>query len=153
VVGQAARLALRLLPGLSQRFLGLSYIYWDQSFGRTDPVGLEMTRRNLTSHQPDFEYQCSAACVRAGLTALIFVVIGLTITPVFRKARSFASLGRRVKSVRETWTKAASAANLTGFRLRDLRHESACRFEELACRSPTCRNSSVTLTFRRRAGI
>jgi integrase len=39
-------------------------------------------------------------------------------------------LGRRVKSVREVWTKGATAANLTGFQLRDLRHGSACRFEE-----------------------
>jgi integrase len=39
-------------------------------------------------------------------------------------------LGGQVKSVREEWTKAATAAGLTGFQLRDLRHESACRFEE-----------------------
>jgi len=39
-------------------------------------------------------------------------------------------LGRPVKSVREAWITAAKAAGLEGFQLRDLRHESACRFEE-----------------------
>lgn len=40
------------------------------------------------------------------------------------------ALGRRMKSVREAWMKAAQAGGLVGFQLRDLRHESACRFEE-----------------------
>ena len=40
------------------------------------------------------------------------------------------ALGRRVKSVRDAWNTAAKAAGLEGFQLRDLRHESACRFEE-----------------------
>jgi integrase len=39
-------------------------------------------------------------------------------------------LGRRVKSVRDGWNAAAASAGLSGFQLRDLRHESACRFEE-----------------------
>jgi integrase len=40
------------------------------------------------------------------------------------------ALGRRAGSVRESWKAAAAAAGLDGFQLRDLRHESACRFEE-----------------------
>ena len=40
------------------------------------------------------------------------------------------ALGRRVKSVRDSWNTAAKVAGLEGFQLRDLRHESACRFEE-----------------------
>ena len=39
-------------------------------------------------------------------------------------------LGRRVASVRDAWNAAAKVAGLQGFQLRDLRHESACRFEE-----------------------
>jgi integrase len=39
-------------------------------------------------------------------------------------------IGRRVASVRDDWNAAAKAAGLDGFQLRDLRHESACRFEE-----------------------
>jgi hypothetical protein len=63
------------------------------------------------------------------------------------------ALGGRVKSVRETWTKATTAAGLTDFQLRDLRHESACRFEKPACRYRMCRSCSATPTYRRRAGI
>jgi integrase len=41
------------------------------------------------------------------------------------------ALGRRAKTAREAWNKAAGAVpGLSGFQLRDLRHESACRFEE-----------------------
>lgn len=42
------------------------------------------------------------------------------------------ALGRRIASgsVREAWKQAVAAAGLAGFQLRDLRHESACRFEE-----------------------
>jgi integrase len=39
-------------------------------------------------------------------------------------------LGRRKKSVRDAWLKAVEAAGLQGLQPRDLRHESACRFEE-----------------------
>jgi integrase len=40
------------------------------------------------------------------------------------------AIGGQVKSVREEWIAASIAAGLVGFQLRDLRHESACRFEE-----------------------
>jgi hypothetical protein len=40
------------------------------------------------------------------------------------------ALGRRVKSVQGAWTNARKAANLGDFQLRDLRHESASRFDE-----------------------
>jgi integrase len=39
-------------------------------------------------------------------------------------------LGRRIKSIRTAWENARDAAGLTGFQLRDLRHEAASRFEE-----------------------
>ena len=63
------------------------------------------------------------------------------------------ALGGRVKSVREAWTKATTAAGLTDFQLRDLRHESACRFEEAGVPVRMCRSCSATPTYRRRAGI
>ena len=36
----------------------------------------------------------------------------------------------RVKSVRRAWEGACSRAGLTGFQLRDLRHEAGSRFDE-----------------------
>ena len=39
-------------------------------------------------------------------------------------------VGERVKSIRTAWENAREAAGLTGFQLRDLRHEAASRFEE-----------------------
>lgn len=39
-------------------------------------------------------------------------------------------VGDRVKSIRTAWENARDAAGLTGFQLRDLRHEAASRFEE-----------------------
>ncbi len=39
-------------------------------------------------------------------------------------------VGERVKSIRTAWENARDAAGLTGFQLRDLRHEAASRFEE-----------------------
>ena len=40
------------------------------------------------------------------------------------------TVGRRVKSVREAWRTACSKAGISGFQLRDLRHEAGSRFEE-----------------------
>ena len=40
------------------------------------------------------------------------------------------ALGRRVKSVRTAWKNACEMAGLSGFQLRDLRHEAGSRFEE-----------------------
>ena len=39
-------------------------------------------------------------------------------------------IGERVRSIRTAWENAREAAGLTGFQLRDLRHEAASRFEE-----------------------
>ncbi len=39
-------------------------------------------------------------------------------------------LGKRATSIRTAWENAREAAGLTGFQLRDLRHEAASRFEE-----------------------
>lgn len=39
-------------------------------------------------------------------------------------------IGERVTSIRTAWENAREAAGLTGFQLRDLRHEAASRFEE-----------------------
>ena len=39
-------------------------------------------------------------------------------------------IGRRVKSLRTAWNRAARAAGLKGFQLRDLRHEAGSRFDE-----------------------
>jgi integrase len=39
-------------------------------------------------------------------------------------------LGERVRSIRTAWENARKAAGLDGFRLRDLPHEAASRFEE-----------------------
>src|SRR5438128_6074081 len=39
-------------------------------------------------------------------------------------------LGRRTKSIRTAWENARDAAGLTGFQLRDLRHEAPSQFEE-----------------------
>jgi integrase len=39
-------------------------------------------------------------------------------------------VGERVRSIRTAWENAREAAGLTGFQLRDLRHEAASRFEE-----------------------
>ena len=39
-------------------------------------------------------------------------------------------MGKRVTSIRTAWENAREAAGLTGFQLRDLRHEAASRFEE-----------------------
>jgi integrase len=40
------------------------------------------------------------------------------------------AVGRRVKSVREAWKAACAKAGISGFQLRDLRHEAGSRFEE-----------------------
>jgi integrase len=39
-------------------------------------------------------------------------------------------IGERSKSIKTAWANARDAAGLTGFQLRDLRHEAASRFEE-----------------------
>jgi integrase len=39
-------------------------------------------------------------------------------------------LGKRATSIRTAWEHAREAAGLTGFQLRDQRHEAASRFEE-----------------------
>jgi hypothetical protein len=50
----------------------------------------------MESDESRVQYLCSTACMRAGLTALVFAALAVSLLPVYQKAGGFRSLGEYV---------------------------------------------------------